>query len=165
MKVSRDCETAQTDQFKTCLFPLTGSYILFRVIAAPDFRIAVVVADPSGTSIIADFDNQPILPITLGLPSFNDIKATFPLNAVFALKEPTLSVQDAPIRKIAVRIRVDSPTDLVRLYPDDPQVRGVKWSEVDGLEQWRWPIEMGMSLDEWKAKGDKVSGPICSIRT
>lgn len=134
-----------------------GKYILRRVISLPSPKISIVLADPSGIAISVEIRNHPILPISLGPPRPEHFEAVFPINSIFAIKEPFLAIVSLPKGRTRITIKVESPTDLVRLYPDDPLVQGVEWMCVDKRRRWTFPEEEELSILEWKEKGNKVS--------
>lgn len=60
-----------------------------------------------------------------GIGTGPDLEEWLPLGTLLAIREPTFKMNMAGSNPI---VRVDSPTDVVFLRPDDPLVAHVKWS-------------------------------------
>lgn len=76
------------------------------------------------------------------------VDTLFPLGAVLVIREPTFK---APLQGIRPIIRVDSPTDITFVVPDNPLLRDVTWKT--GATVPRSPAEPA-TLDAWRQRGN-----------
>jgi hypothetical protein len=131
-----------------------GNYVLCRVISRPQYLIGitVMVASPCGDAMVLGVYNYPILPLSLGSPTYEDVQAAFPMDMIFAIKEPMVKKSEFSENSL---IRVDSPTDIVVLDFNHPFVRNTTWKWGYGI--WRPPITEILSFEEWKSLGNAVS--------
>lgn len=60
-----------------------------------------------------------------GVPTGPDLEEWLPLGTLLAIKEPTFKTN---VTGESYLVRVESPTDVVFLRPDDPLLSGIKWS-------------------------------------
>ncbi|BGO95971.1 hypothetical protein NBRC10512_005444 [Rhodotorula toruloides] len=113
-----------------------------KVIAAP-VRTAsphFVVEDPAGHAIPVQVFHVPAR-----LHS-DELSEWWPVGAVFGVKEPTIR----SLRDGSYYIRIESPADLVRLYPSSPLLR-----DIDFRLSVRHPLD-GKNVDELKVAGNKA---------
>ncbi|GAA5893992.1 hypothetical protein JCM6882_007953 [Rhodosporidiobolus microsporus] len=98
-------------------------YLLCRIVSLPILEVSVsfMVEDPSGRTEYFSVYRFPLHGVETG----PDLDALFPLGQVLAVKEPLFKMNQNGINAI---IRVDSPTDLVFVHPNDPLLRTICWT-------------------------------------
>ncbi|GAA5915768.1 hypothetical protein JCM6882_003852 [Rhodosporidiobolus microsporus] len=110
--------------FDDMLMPKThkGYFVLARIISLPMTMLGttMIIEDPSGRPEFFSIYNFPLRGVKTGA----DLDALFSLGQFLAIREPTYKPNQDGRGQL---IRVDSPTDLVFLQPDDILLKGVKW--------------------------------------
>jgi tetratricopeptide (TPR) repeat protein len=110
-----------------------GFYILCRTVtpATHDVGVNVIIEDTAGDVTPAGLYN---MQVTAGSPDH-----WLPQGTIFIVKEPFLKMSAA----MEMLIRVESPSDVIFLRPDDPLLRGTPWCQPTTK-----------SFDELKAQGN-----------
>ncbi|BGP18672.1 hypothetical protein JCM10213_002916 [Rhodosporidiobolus nylandii] len=100
-----------------------GRYLLCRIISLPMSMLGTtfIVEDPTGRAEWFSTYHYPLHGIKTG----PDLDALFPLGQILAIKEPTFKPNQDGRGHL---VRSDSPSDLVLLQPDDPLVKGIRWT-------------------------------------
>ncbi|GAA6059916.1 hypothetical protein JCM10212_005299 [Sporobolomyces blumeae] len=103
-----------------------GSYLLCRIISAPRslVGVTVVVEDPQGRAEVLSLYNYPLHGVDTG----PDLNAVFPIGTILAIREPTFKTSQTGDSCL---VRVDSPSDLHVLSPNDPFISNVPWATHD----------------------------------
>ncbi|KAK4705887.1 hypothetical protein P7C70_g311, partial [Phenoliferia sp. Uapishka_3] len=126
-----------------------GKLLICRVITKCFRTVAVqfVVEDHGGRVAPVHLYH---IPATLESP---DLDLIFPIGSTFVIKEPLLrETQDGFL------IRIDSPADLIRLYPSSPLLKSVSWKTSPPASfpnrtatQWKDDGNRLFALRKWRA--------------
>ncbi|GAA5974697.1 hypothetical protein JCM11641_007228 [Rhodosporidiobolus odoratus] len=100
-----------------------GRYLLCRIVSRPILQLGVsfMVEDPTGRTEYFSIYHSPLH----GTKTGPDLDALFPLGQTLAVKEPLFKTNQDGSSQL---IRVDSPPDLVFLYPNDPLLASIRWT-------------------------------------
>ncbi|KIO27491.1 hypothetical protein M407DRAFT_73166 [Tulasnella calospora MUT 4182] len=123
-----------------------GKYLLCRIATFPlrVFSIHIPIEDVYGDVCLLELYNYPG---TIGASS-ELVEALFPVGSILAIREPTL--------KSAARggdpiLRVDCPSNVIWLEPDDKKLVGVKWKTGDHVPN---SPRMPSTEEGWKKQGN-----------
>jgi hypothetical protein len=76
-----------------------------------------------------------------------ELDTIFPLNTIIIIREPLAKMALAASHS---HIRVDSPSDILFVEPNDPVLKGVTWATGSAT-----PFKMTRSIVQWKETGDQ----------
>ncbi|KAG8995509.1 hypothetical protein FRB90_000168 [Tulasnella sp. 427] len=108
------------------------------------FSVHLIVEDPNGDVCLMELYNYPG---TIGASS-GLVEALFPVGSILAVREPTMksaAYGGGPL------LRVDCPSNVTWLEPDDEKLRSIRWRTGD-----RVPHTPGLprTEEEWKKQGN-----------
>jgi tetratricopeptide (TPR) repeat protein len=112
------------------------------IFAARIICVSFTVEDLNGWSQIVSVYNFP----GTFQASGEELDTIFPLNSVLAIREPTAKMALAGNHS---HIRIDSPSDIIFLEPNDPILEGASWATGSKAPHMATASEKG-----WKAVGD-----------
>ncbi|KAG8968853.1 hypothetical protein FRC05_001339, partial [Tulasnella sp. 425] len=123
-----------------------GKYLLCRIIALPArvFSVQILVEDVNGDVCRVTLYNYPG---TIGAKS-QLLDALFPVGSILAIREPTLKFATNGGNQL---LRVDCPSDVIWLEPDDERLVGVKWKTGGHVPD---SPRLPNTEEEWKKQGN-----------
>ncbi|KAG9046748.1 hypothetical protein FS837_003769, partial [Tulasnella sp. UAMH 9824] len=124
----------------------TGKYLLCRIMTYPYrvYSVHILVEDVDGDACPMELYNYPG---TIGASS-QLVDALFPVGSILAIREPTLKSAAHGGKPL---LRVDSPSDVIWLEPDDEMLVGVKWKTGDQVPD---SPELPSTEEQWKKQGN-----------
>ncbi|KAG9046747.1 hypothetical protein FS837_003768 [Tulasnella sp. UAMH 9824] len=124
----------------------TGKYLLCRIMTYPYrvYSVHILVEDVDGDACPMELYNYPG---TIGANS-QLVDALFPVGSILAIREPTLKSAAHGGKPL---LRVDCPSDVIWLEPDDEMLVGVKWKTGDQVPD---SPELPSTEEEWKKQGN-----------
>ncbi|KAG8897734.1 hypothetical protein FRC00_003862 [Tulasnella sp. 408] len=108
------------------------------------FSVHILVEDVDGDACSMELYNYPG---TIGASS-QLVDALFPVGSILAIREPTLKSAAHGGNPL---LRVDCPSDVMWLEPDDEMLVGVEWKTGDRVPN---SPELPSTEEEWKSRGN-----------
>jgi hypothetical protein len=105
--------------------------------------VTFAIEDTQGWSQILSLYN---FPGTLSATR-RELDTIFPLNTILIIREPVVKMELAASQS---HIRVDTPSDVIFVEPNDPLLESISWATGEVI-----PFKMTQSIAQWKATGDQ----------